>query len=720
MKLFTKTVIFFISVIIFQSGLTTFFITNITKRSNLEDALKELNNETVSVLDNYHSWKRRMWKTLIDIQQDQQIKAMLQPVRQEAFTPPLPSYLKEKLVVSGIDIFVLKHSLHTEVDIISITYNNLALSDLQELERQKPHPYITFNLLSNQLCLIGSIRLVTDENSSERASSFVDIFLIKRINQEFCQQLIVNRNAHVVFFLDNHYLNGTLDERRFEEISGGMRMTSGLYGQYEMEIEEPGYNIAVRKLEKVLIHEQVRQLSLAALLSNAPYITRLTVLEKTVLYVTVVSALLTIILSLFLSQNITRPIKKLLSAMHRVRGGAYDTTIDIQSHNEIGELFQGFNAMARQLFRDTAQMEDYIHEITALKEYNEKIIHSIRAGILIMNQEMDVEKVNKVFLDYFHLSEPDLLGKNICEMDFPFLDEDIVRHIQAILLHPEREYTTIKRTSPNMVYEIQLYPVEHHIEHNEHPGESAGCMVVVEDISRKVEFEEKISQAEKLSSISMLSAGVAHEINNPLGSIMTNVQNLIEEEEDEDKCTALRWIEQETRRIARIVQKLLDFSSSNPEHTHGANVNRVIADTVTLITYSLKRHQDITIITEFEESLPLTVMSQDELKQTMINLIKNSIQAIERQGTISITTKKNPHDQTILVMVKDTGIGMKEEIIPRIFDPFFTTKQNGDGTGLGLSVVYGIIGKYQGTIAVDSREGQGTQVCLSLPWLEAR
>ena len=121
-----------------------------------------------------------------------------------------------------------------------------------------------------------------------------------------------------------------------------------------------------------------------------------------------------------------------------------------------------------------------------------------------------------------------------------------------------------------------------------------------------------------------------------------------------------------------------------------------------------------------EESLPLAAISQDELKQIVINLVKNSIQAIEGPGQIDITTKQDPHDRMILLTVADNGIGMKGEVIPRIFDPFFTTKQNGDGTGLGLSVVYGIISKNQGTITVDSTEGQGTQVCLSLPWLETR
>ena len=198
---------------------------------------------------------------------------------------------------------------------------------------------------------------------------------------------------------------------------------------------------------------------------------------------------------------------------------------------------------------------------------------------------------------------------------------------------------------------------------------------------------------------------------------MTNVQNLIEEEEDEEKCVSLKWIEQETRRIANIVQKLLDFSSSDLDSTQGANVSKVIVETIALITYSLKETQDIAITTDLKEDIPHISMSQDEFKQTIINLVKNSIQAIEGKGQILIKTRHSIPDRSIYVTIEDDGVGIKEEIIPQIFDPFYTTKHNGEGTGLGLSIVYGIINKYKGTITVTSKKGKGTQICLKIPIL---
>jgi len=720
MKLFTKTLLFFISVIIFQSSLTTFLITNITKRSNLEDAIKELKNETTIVFDNYNSWKRGIWKALIEIQQDQQIVDILQNYRDAPFQKTLTGYLKDILLVSGIDIFVLKNSSHAETEIISITYNNFSLSELQELGNRKTHPYIEFRLLGNQLCMIGITRLELDDETDKRPFSYIDLFIIKRVDRDFCKQLILNRHSHVSFFLDNQYLSGTLDESAFIEIPGLTNFDTAGYDVHDIEMEKAGYNIAIQKLEKLPIAGGARQLFLVTVLSNSPYITRLTVLEKTVLYLTILSALLTIMLSLFLSRNITLPIKNLLLAMQRIRRGKYDTTIDeIQSHNEIDELFQGFNEMARKIRQDKERMENYIHEITVLKDYNEKIIHSIGAGIIIINENLDVEKINNSFLEHFNLDEQYVLGRNVRHLNLDVIDDAIVENVQAILRRDKEEYSKVKRAKKNKVYEMKLYPINSPDEDGVNTRETVGCVLVVEDISRKIEFEEKIFQAEKLSSISMLSAGVAHEINNPLSSIMTNVQNLIEEEEDREKSVSLRWIEQETRRIAKIVQKLLDFSSSDLDSIQGTDVNRLITETITLIKYSLKKTQDIAITTNLEEDIPYAGMSQDEFKQIIINLVKNSIQAIEVRGNILIKTRGG-QDGTICVTIEDDGIGIREEIIPHIFDPFYTTKHNGEGTGLGLSVVYGIINKYRGTITVTSKEGKGTRISLAIPLLENR
>ena len=716
MKLFTKTLLFFISAIVFQSALTILLITNITTRNNREDALQELRQEAGIVFEDYNSWKRRIWKTLIALHQEPPWPATPPAPDSAQFQKTLLRTLQDSLSAAGLDLLIVKHAAHSETDIVAFSYNNFSLAELQGIRNQKAHPYIELRVIGAQLCMIGITRLEPDTMPlNAPAVAPVDLFLVKRLDREFCKQLVLNRSTHVAFFLDDQYFSATLPQDLLAEIVGEMALEGGARDLASLTTQEPGYNVAVQKIDILGRPPTSHKLFLVTVVSNAPYLQRLAVLERTMLSVTGLSALLTIGLSLFFSRNMTRPIKNLLAAMQNIRRGHYDTTIESAGHDEIGSLFRGFNEMAGQLLHDQQQMRNFIQEITVLKDYNEQVIQSIRAGLLIVNRAMSIEKVNNAFLDAFGVQEADVLGQPLADVALDILASPIPESVQAILSQRADEAAHTKRTTSNRVYDIKLYPVETHDVSGREAREPRGCVCVFNDISRKIEFEEKIFQAEKLSSISMLSAGVAHEINNPLGSIMTNVQNLIEDEDDADRQIALQWIEQETRRIAVIVRELLNFASSDREQPGGADVNALVAEMVQLITYSVKKTQAITIRTELEADLPLAVISPDELKQVILNLLKNAMQAVAEEGEIVIKTEQNRQPQTIGVTIIDNGVGISEAQLPRIFDPFYTTKQTGEGTGLGLSVVYGIINKYQGRITVDSTAGAGTQIHLTLP-----
>ena len=236
---------------------------------------------------------------------------------------------------------------------------------------------------------------------------------------------------------------------------------------------------------------------------------------------------------------------------------------------------------------------------------------------------------------------------------------------------------------------------------------------MVDDISAKTRLEEKILQAEKLATISMLSAGMAHEINNPLGSILTNVQNLLDEETSPSRSVSLRWIEQETRRIARIVQGMLSFASGKAGGTPGGDLNAVVREVTGLMRHGAER-AGVSIDLRLSPDIGPVAVSTDELKQVVINLVSNAVQSISGPGRVLVSTHAGSGGRASLA-VADTGCGIPRHVLPRIFDPFFTTKANGDGTGLGLSVVWGIVTRYAGTIDVRSREGRGSRFCLRLP-----
>ncbi|HTP57683.1 MAG TPA: ATP-binding protein, partial [Spirochaetia bacterium] len=305
-----------------------------------------------------------------------------------------------------------------------------------------------------------------------------------------------------------------------------------------------------------------------------------------------------------------------------------------------------------------------------------------------------------------------VIGAPLTWLDIDIIDESIVEKIFCIFRREKDFVSEVKRSRAGRVYEVRLYPF---FSPDRGTPEASGCVFMMDDISAKTELEEKIFHAEKLASISMLSAGMAHEINNPLSSILTNVQNLIDEEKDPGRSVSLKWIEQETRRIGRIVQELLNFAANDSGHAPGSDVNGVVEEVVRMVGRPLSREGRIRVDTRLAPGLPPSVVSTDELKQVVINLLTNSVQAIEGPGRVLVATRTS--GSNVSLVVSDTGQGIPKDVIPRIFDPFFTTKGNGEGTGLGLSVVYGIIAKYNGAIDVKSRIAKGTRISLSLPSL---
>jgi signal transduction histidine kinase len=720
MKLFTKTFFFFIFLIILQAGLAIVIITNIIEKSNREDAQKELAEEAHSVYENYNSWKRSIWVALITLGQDEYLSAVLpglSPFRAERDLFP---HLKEKVLTSGMDCLVLKSEHYPYLELVPGNFSKFTLSDLKGLDNVKPHPYLQTTVIAGNLCLIG----VTSVNSGSR---FMDLFMIKRIDETFCNHLVARRRSHVSFFLGGDFIAGSFEGVATLPAHILSRLQYTYKELYREEIDRNSYNLALQKLGNIRVGDEDQPLLLGTFLSNLPFQRRLQLIKRTILSVSAVAFAFTAFLSIFLSRNLSRPVKNLLNAMRHVKNGRFDTELLTTPRSEIGELVQGFNEMAQQLLRDKTQMDAYIDEIIKLKEYSEKIISSIRAGIVIINPDLRVERVNGSFLDYFYLHGDQVLGRKIDELDIGIIDRSVMRTIRSLTRKPEGPHVRVKRTREHRVYELKLYPLAGSSgppdEHGKRAArasrdEVSGCVLIAEDISSRVELEEKIFQAEKLSSLSMLTAGVAHEINNPLSSIMSNVQNLIDEEEREDRRRSLKFIEQETRRIARTVRELLNFSSAVSRGEGGSDLNAEIARVVNFIGYAIRKESNVTIDTALEPGIPTTAIGEDELRQVIINLLNNSIQALDGRGRIIISTSAQRSGGTILVTIDDNGRGISGDLVPHIFDPFFTTKKNGEGTGLGLSVVYGIVKKYHGSIRVESTEGVGTRVKLELPALK--
>ncbi len=716
MKLFHRTLYFFIIVIILQSSLTIIFIANIIKRSNLIEAKKELETDSENYKDNFNSWKRVIWKTLIENQTDKNLENILNDEDKSTAIKKLNVYIKAAYYNSSISSFALKSKFNQINNIISIKDNQFLLSDFNKINysNERPykydnddHPYIELKLINDKIYIVGILRIPS------KVYSYIDFFVLKMIDDEYYKLLVLNRESKIVFFSDNKNITGNMNGNLLKKSRDYLNSKNIFDEFFNVVVDKASYNIAVQRMGNIDNNGVTENLVMVTAFSNAAHKMRLITINRIVIIVSIISALLSVILSFFLSTNITKPIRKLLSAMDNIKTGNLNIKVKLNVKHEINNLLKGFNDMAYKLYEDKKTMNNFIKEITILKDYNEKIINSLMAGIMIINKDFKIKKVNNFFLECFKLEENDIIEKSIKDFNLDIIDKKVLYNINSIINGKKRFHNEIKRYLNKKIYEIKLYPL---FSTNNNKKIKNSCIFIVEDISKKVEFEEKIFQAEKLSTISMLSAGIAHEINNPLSSILTNTQNLIDEENDNKKKTSLKWIEQETRRIARTVQMLLDFSSSVKSNENGTDINEVIPEIINLINYSLKKENKIIINTYLQKGIPPVLISQDEFKQIIINLIKNSIQAIEKNGEI-IVKAEYIKGNYVNIYIIDNGIGMKDEIIQYIFDPFYTTKNNHEGTGLGLSVVYGIINKYKGLIKVKSKEGQGTTFKITLPIL---
>ena len=239
---------------------------------------------------------------------------------------------------------------------------------------------------------------------------------------------------------------------------------------------------------------------------------------------------------------------------------------------------------------------------------------------------------------------------------------------------------------------------------------------VAERTEELVGMQSKVAQAERLASVGMLAAGVAHEVNNPLGAILSLTALTLEDmPADHPDRENLEEVVEQTLRCRDIVRGLLEFSRQSDLHIEHVDVNVALEDTLGLIGKQALFH-NIEIIRDLDPQLPAIHAGRAQVQQVFLNILLNAAQAIETSGTITLVTRRRTGEEgdRVEIEIADTGRGIPPQDISRIFDPFFTTKRAGMGTGLGLSIAYGIVTRHGGTITVDSEPGR-TRFRIQLP-----
>lgn len=709
MKLFVRSLLLFLSVILIQYFLTYILITNVINSVNETDARESLESETAAVSASFAEAKRKMWYGLVRMKRSEQLKNFLDERSAELLGGDFRSMLKELLPADAADWIAFSRTemgsggipggeMSIPIQLITLDVTMIPPEPFGYEDLYETWPMLRLDTEDGGNFLQGTLRVAVS------ASVFWDINIVRRLDREFFFSCATTPATQVLFYR-NGSLNGSSSfqaEEMGEELPPFS--SSPLDYLYSETVGAERWNLSYKRIDG--------NHYIVTALSNTPYEQRIGLVVSNLIWVSAISVLVAIILGLVFSRHITLPVRKMIGALHEVQAGNFDASLKPASIYEFGELVRGFNSMAAVLKQDRTEMDRYVSEITELKEYNETIVDSIGSAILIVGHENVVEGVNREFLENFSFPEDSVRGRPVEDILPDLFDPSIVKKLVGVR-HGDIGGVSEKLVGRGkQIYEVKIYPLQKRT-----PGRERQAVVVIDDISKERELEEKIFLAEKLSSISMLSAGVAHEMNNPLASILSNTQLLLDGEEDADRQESLRWIEQETLRIRRIIRQLLDFASEQKEHEYYASCKGVIENTVQLLSLSERRRGTIDIIVDIPEGIPRIAISPDELKQVTLNIVKNSLQALNGRGGIHIAAEvlDGSDGKKIRLSYRDDGPGIEKEIIPRIFDPFFTTKQNGIGTGLGLSVVYGIITKYGGTVEVRSENVCGTEFLITLP-----
>ncbi len=345
-----------------------------------------------------------------------------------------------------------------------------------------------------------------------------------------------------------------------------------------------------------------------------------------------------------------------------------------------------------------------VEEYEKLKEFSENIVESINVGILAADLEDRVESWNSQIEKLTGISREKALGRKLSEL----LPAELCDRLGAGIANVYKFVLKPKDVALNDVtLNIAIAPLI------SRDGAQIGRLIIFDDVTDRAELERRLVQADKLSSIGLLAAGVAHEVNTPLAVISTYAQMLAKQiSGDEQKAPLLEKIARQTFRASEIVNSLLNFSRTSPTEFVSVDLNKIVRETLALMEHQLMKTQ-VTATLTLDDKLPRIKGSPGKLQQVFLNLFLNARDAMERGGVLAIKT--SAHDGHVLVTVADSGAGIARENLEKIFDPFFTTKGAKKGTGLGLSVSYGIVREHAGNIEVQSEIGAGTRFELSFP-----
>jgi len=378
---------------------------------------------------------------------------------------------------------------------------------------------------------------------------------------------------------------------------------------------------------------------------------------------------------------------------------------------ELLETLAGYLGIAIQNGRLYASLQQKVAEYERLKDFNENIVESINVGVMALDMEDRIESWNAQMEVMYALPRWQALTQPLRSVFPAEFVEEFYRVRQNAGINNLYKFRLSTPAGETRTVNVAIAPLV------TRTFQVIGRLVIMDDITERVELESQLSQADKLTSIGLLAAGVAHEVNTPLAVISSYTQMLAKQlQGDPQKSGLLEKITRQTFRASEIVNNLLNFSRTSGTEFANVDINKVITDTLALLEHQFKTAR-IHVESELTPGISAIQGNPGRLQQVFLNLFLNAKDAMPGGGRLSVATSNG---DMVSVRVTDTGSGIAPEHIQRIYDPFFTTKATpkegqSRGTGLGLSVTYGIIQEHAGKIRVESNPGEGTTFALDFP-----
>ncbi|MCA1742486.1 MAG: DUF3365 domain-containing protein, partial [Desulfovibrionales bacterium] len=349
-----------------------------------------------------------------------------------------------------------------------------------------------------------------------------------------------------------------------------------------------------------------------------------------------------------------------------------------------------------------------LQKLIQSKELLQSVFDGISDLLVLLDKDFRIKMVNKGYRDKFHVQLDDVLDIQCFEAHSGLKNPCPNCGIMEVV-RTGKPYVAESRCGTGEIYLVHFYPVL------SEDGELESIIRYARDITDQKKVEKRIQQTEKLVSMGQLAAGVAHEINNPLGIILCYLELLKRQLADFPQgLKDLHTIEKQTLNCKRIVTDLLHFSRRQESSKAYSSINTTIEEVMHIFKHQFKK-QKIKLELDLDPEIPDVNFDENKIKQVFVNLIMNACQAIGKTGEISISSRFVKEKGLVLIAIRDSGYGMDAEVKSKIFDPFFSTKKTGESTGLGLSVSYGIVQDHGGNIQVQSEPGQGTEFEISLP-----